>query len=72
MPSASPIKRRIWLPWFFTATRSSWWLAHYIGLPLDSFQKLAVATGSVSILVIGKSGGHLIALNLRPPFELKG
>ena len=47
-------------------------LAHYIGLPLDSFQKLAVATGSVSILVIGKSGGHLIALNLRPPFELKG
>ena len=47
-------------------------LAHYIGLPLDSFQKLSVAPGSVSVLWVGKSAGLLAALNLKPPFELKG
>jgi probable phosphomutase (TIGR03848 family) len=45
-------------------------LAHYIGLPLDSFQKLVVAPGSVSVLMLGKTGGLLAALNLRPPFVL--
>jgi broad specificity phosphatase PhoE len=46
-------------------------LAHYIGLPLDNFQKLGVAAGSVSILVIGKSGRQLAALNRKPPFILE-
>jgi probable phosphomutase (TIGR03848 family) len=46
-------------------------LAHYIGLPLDNFQRLSVAAGSVSVLVTGKSGSQLTALNLKPPFELK-
>ena len=45
-------------------------LAHYIGLPLNSFQKLGVAAGSVSVLVVGKSAGHLAGLNLLPPFTL--
>ena len=45
-------------------------LAHYIGLPLDSFQKFVVAPGSVSVLMLGKTGGLLVALNLRPPFVL--
>ena len=45
-------------------------LAHYIGLPLDGFQKLGVATGSVSVLMLGKSEGHLAGLNLRPPFVI--
>ena len=45
-------------------------LAHYIGLPLDGFQKLGVSPGSVSVLMLGKSGGHLAALNLRPPFVI--
>ncbi len=45
-------------------------LAHYLGLPLDNFQKFAVSAGSVSILVIGKSGGQLVGLNLPPPFGL--
>jgi len=44
-------------------------LAHYIGLPLNSFQKLGVAPGSVSVLMIGRSRTYLAALNLRPPFE---
>jgi probable phosphoglycerate mutase len=45
-------------------------LAHFLGLPLDNFQKLSVAAGSVSILVAGKSGGMLAGLNLKPPFVL--
>jgi probable phosphoglycerate mutase len=45
-------------------------LAHYIGLPLDGFQKLGVAPGSVSVLMLGKSAGLLAALNLRPPFVI--
>jgi probable phosphoglycerate mutase len=45
-------------------------LANYIGLPLDGFQKLGVATGSVSVLMLGQSAAHLAALNLRPPFVL--
>jgi probable phosphomutase (TIGR03848 family) len=47
-------------------------LAHYIGLPMDGFQKLGVAPGSVSVLMVNKSTGLLAALNLRPPFVLKG
>ena len=45
-------------------------LAHYIGLPLDGFQKLGVAPGSVSVLMLGKTGAHLAALNLNPPFVI--
>jgi len=45
-------------------------LAHYIGLPLNSFQKLGVAPGSVSILMLRRSRTYLAALNLRPPFVI--
>jgi broad specificity phosphatase PhoE len=45
-------------------------LAHYIGLPLDSFQKFVVAPGSVTILMLGRAGAHLAALNLKPPFVI--
>ena len=45
-------------------------LAHFLGLPMDNFQRFSVAPGSVSILVLGKTGGHLAALNLRPPFAM--
>lgn len=43
-------------------------LAHYIGLPLNSFQKLMVSPGSVSVLMVGRSATYLVALNLKPPF----
>ncbi len=43
-------------------------IAHFIGLPLDDFQKLMVGTGSVSVLTIGRSSTRLAALNLKPPF----
>jgi len=44
-------------------------VAHYIGLPLDHFQRLACDTGSVSVLHIGEMGSSLIKFNQRPPFD---
>ena len=46
-------------------------IAHYIGLPLDHFQRLACDPASVTILAASESGAQLIWLNRRPPFELK-
>jgi probable phosphomutase (TIGR03848 family) len=46
-------------------------ISHYLGLPLDTFQKLGVAAGSVSVLVLDRSRNTLAALNLRPPFSLE-
>ncbi len=47
-------------------------VAHFIGMPLDHFQRLACDTGSVTMLAIGTSSAHLIWLNRRPPFEFPG
>jgi len=44
-------------------------VAHFIGLPLDHFQRLGCETGSVTILHIGEIGATLLKLNQRPPFE---
>ncbi len=44
-------------------------VAHYIGLPLDHFQRLACDTCSVTLLAVGQVNAHLIWLNRRPPFE---
>ena len=38
-------------------------IAHYVGLPLDLFQRLEIDTASVSTLSFGKTGAHLHALN---------
>jgi probable phosphoglycerate mutase len=46
-------------------------VAHYMGLPLDYFQRLACDTASVTMLAVGDSGAQLIWLNHRPPFSLK-
>ncbi len=45
-------------------------VAHYIGLPLDNFQRLGCDTASVTMLAVGTSTAHLLWLNRRPPFEL--
>jgi broad specificity phosphatase PhoE len=45
-------------------------VAHYIGLPLDDFQRLGCDTGSVTLLAIGDGSAQLIWLNRRPPFAL--
>ena len=44
-------------------------VAHYLGLPLDQFQRLGCDTGSVSVLALGAMGAHLMKLNQRPPFD---
>ena len=44
-------------------------VAHYIGLPLDHFQRLSCDTGSLTALYVGESGTHLLKLNQRPPFD---
>ena len=45
-------------------------VAHYMGIPLDHFQRLACDTGSVTVLYLSEMGAHLIKLNQQPPFEL--
>ena len=45
-------------------------IAHFLGLPLDQFQRLGCETGSVSVLHVGESGASLVKLNQRPPFDL--
>jgi probable phosphomutase (TIGR03848 family) len=47
-------------------------VAHFIGMPLDHFQRLACDTGSVTLLAVGASSAHLIWLNRRPPFDFPG
>ncbi|HVN14733.1 MAG TPA: histidine phosphatase family protein [Anaerolineales bacterium] len=44
-------------------------IAHYLGLPLDHFQRLGCDTASVSALYISDSGAGLLKLNQRPPFD---
>ena len=44
-------------------------VAHYLGLPLDHFQRLSCDTASLTALYVSESGANLIKLNQRPPFE---
>jgi probable phosphomutase (TIGR03848 family) len=44
-------------------------VAHYLGLPLDHFQRLACDTASVTVLQVGDASAHLIKLNQRAPFS---
>jgi probable phosphoglycerate mutase len=44
-------------------------VAHYLGMPLDHFQRLACDTASVSVLHVSETGAYLVKLNQRPPFD---
>ena len=44
-------------------------VAHYLGLPLDHFQRLGCDTASLTMLYVGESGANLVKLNQRPPFD---
>jgi probable phosphomutase (TIGR03848 family) len=44
-------------------------ISHFLGLPLDHFQRLSCDTGSLTILHVGETGANLVKLNQRPPFE---
>jgi len=45
-------------------------LAYFLGMPLDTFQRLACDTASVSILHLSASGAQVSGVNLKPPFQL--
>ncbi len=42
-------------------------VAHYIGLPLDHFQRLGCDTASATLLAVSESGARLMWMNRRPP-----
>jgi probable phosphomutase (TIGR03848 family) len=44
-------------------------VAHFLGMPLDHFQRLSCDTGSLTALHVGEASANLIKLNQRPPFE---
>jgi probable phosphoglycerate mutase len=45
-------------------------VAYYIGLALDSFQRLVVAPGSITAMHIGEMGSQLLTLNYDLGFSL--
>jgi probable phosphomutase (TIGR03848 family) len=47
-------------------------VSHFLGLPLDNFQRLSCDTGSVTAIYAGDSGANLVKLNQRPPFDFLG
>ncbi len=44
-------------------------VSHYLGLPLDHFQRLGCETGSMTALHVSDSSANLMKLNERPPFD---
>lgn len=44
-------------------------VAHFLGMPLDYFQRLGCDTGSVTAIYAGETGANLIKLNQRPPLD---
>ena len=44
-------------------------VAHFIGMPLDHFQRLGCDTGSLTALSVNEMGANLLKLNQRPPFD---
>ena len=44
-------------------------VSHFLGLPLDHFQRLSCDTGSLTALLVSEAGANLIKLNQRPPFD---
>jgi probable phosphoglycerate mutase len=44
-------------------------VSHFLGLPLDHFQRLSSDTGSLTALFVGEMGANLLKLNQRPPFD---
>lgn len=44
-------------------------VAHFLGLPLDHFQRLSCDTGSLTAIYVSDMGANLVKLNQRPPFD---
>jgi probable phosphoglycerate mutase len=46
-------------------------VAHYLGMPLDLFQRLQISTASVTLLALGRGAPSLVKLNDTGPLALK-
>jgi broad specificity phosphatase PhoE len=46
-------------------------ISHFLGLPLDHFQRLSCNTGSLTMLHVSEAGANLVKLNQRPPFDFQ-
>ena len=44
-------------------------VAHFLGMPLDHFQRLSCDTGSLTAIYADSASSNLIKLNQRPPFD---
>lgn len=44
-------------------------VAHFLGMPLDHFQRLSCDTGSVTVIHAGEARASLVKMNQRPPFD---
>jgi broad specificity phosphatase PhoE len=44
-------------------------VSHFLGLPLDHFQRLSCDTGSLTAIHANEGGANLLKLNQRPPFD---
>jgi len=44
-------------------------VAHFLGMPLDHFQRLGCDTGSLTALHVSEANANLVKLNQRPPFD---
>lgn len=44
-------------------------VSHFLGMPLDHFQRLGCDTGSLTALFVSEANATLIKLNQRPPFD---
>jgi broad specificity phosphatase PhoE len=43
-------------------------VAHYLGMPLDHFQRLGISTASITVLQVSETGSHLVMLNYNPEY----
>ncbi|MEW6083729.1 MAG: histidine phosphatase family protein [Chloroflexota bacterium] len=44
-------------------------VAHFLGMPLDHFQRLSCDTGSITVIHASESRANLVKMNQRPPFD---
>ncbi len=44
-------------------------VAHFLGMPLDHFQRLGCDTGSATILHVSEAQAYLVKMNQRPPLD---
>ncbi|MFT3896017.1 MAG: histidine phosphatase family protein [Anaerolineales bacterium] len=44
-------------------------VSHFLGMPLDHFQRLGCDTGSLTAMYVSEDSATLIKLNQRPPFD---